>query len=261
VEIITKYADRLACWVSEEDRGQPHAINKGFHEATGEIVAWLNSDDFFFPGAFQRVSEALSDPKVDWVVGNVVSVDAEGRRIRVEPRMFSPSVETWFFISREFFLPQQGSFWRRSVFHRVGYLLEDMNYSFDYEFFFRMLVNGYRPMLLDDEMAGYRFHDESKSVSQSYGFYRDNLRLWEMYRRHCPVKAQKRIDALMFDEALDIAVHDCECAAARGQRVPGVVRLVREGLKMRRFLSRKLFWATIVKFLSCVDRVKTAGQT
>ena len=221
----------------------------------------MNSDDFFFPGAFRRVAQALSDPGVDWVVGNVTSVDAEGGRIRVEPRMFSESVETWFFISREFFLPQQGSFWRRSVFDRVGYLLEDMNYSFDYEFFFRMLVNGYRPLLLDDEMAAYRFHDESKSVSQSYGFYRNNLRLWEMYRRRCPVRARKRIDALILNEALDIAVHDCERAVAGGQRIPGVVRLVREALKRRRFLSRNLFWATVVKFLSCVDRVKAAGQT
>src|ERR1700687_6032262 len=55
VEIISKYADRLAYWESEPDRGQAHAINKGFARATGQIMCWINSDDFFFPHVFQQL--------------------------------------------------------------------------------------------------------------------------------------------------------------------------------------------------------------
>lgn len=70
VEIIKKYEKHLAYWVSEPDRGQSHAINKGFGHATGEILGWLNSDDYYAPGAPQAIAEAfLANPDVGAIVG------------------------------------------------------------------------------------------------------------------------------------------------------------------------------------------------
>ncbi|NVO00781.1 MAG: glycosyltransferase, partial [Geobacteraceae bacterium] len=82
VEIIKKYADRLTYWVSEPDRGQSHAINKGFERATGEIFGWLNSDDWYHPGALQAVAEAFAaNPDVGAVVGAGEMVDEEGKQL------------------------------------------------------------------------------------------------------------------------------------------------------------------------------------
>ena len=65
VDIIKKYADRLNYWVSEADRGQSHAINKGFERATGEIFGWLNSDDWYHPGALQAVDDCVENNAAD----------------------------------------------------------------------------------------------------------------------------------------------------------------------------------------------------
>ncbi len=81
VEIIKKYADKLAYWVSEKDTGQADAINKGLIRVTGEIVAWLNSDDIYLPGTIRAAVEALqAHPDCGLVYGDVLSVDAKGSR-------------------------------------------------------------------------------------------------------------------------------------------------------------------------------------
>src|SRR3954465_1498890 len=69
VDIIKKYADRLAFWCSEKDRGQSHAINKGFEKATGDLYAYINSDDYSLPGAFERVAREYQDGKRPFIVG------------------------------------------------------------------------------------------------------------------------------------------------------------------------------------------------
>ena len=76
VEIIRKYADRLAWWVSEKDRGQADAINKGFSRVTGEIIGWLNSDDLYQPGSIQAAVDAFqANPDAGLVYGDVLSID------------------------------------------------------------------------------------------------------------------------------------------------------------------------------------------
>ncbi|HRY21099.1 MAG TPA: glycosyltransferase family 2 protein, partial [Flexilinea sp.] len=82
VEIIRKYENRLAYWVSEKDKGQTNAINKGFNRAKGEIFAWLNSDDIYEPGAIQAAVEALmSDPSLGFVYGDCNFIDSHDRII------------------------------------------------------------------------------------------------------------------------------------------------------------------------------------
>ena len=80
VEIIEQYADRLAYWTSEKDSGQADAINKGLARTTGEIVAWLNSDDTYLPGAIHAAVEALqANPECGLVYGDVLAVDGQGQ--------------------------------------------------------------------------------------------------------------------------------------------------------------------------------------
>ncbi|HNJ13431.1 MAG TPA: glycosyltransferase family 2 protein, partial [Anaerolineales bacterium] len=80
VEIIKKYSDRLAYWVSEKDGGQAEAINKGFARATGEIIAWLNSDDYYLPGAVSAAVKMFeANPEMVLVYGNMLAVDEYGK--------------------------------------------------------------------------------------------------------------------------------------------------------------------------------------
>ncbi len=136
VEIIRQYEKWLTHWVSEPDRGQAHAINKGFARATGEIVAWINSDDYYLPDAFARVAEAFKKkPSVGWVFGLlVVSLDMHARVIgyatRVE-RMLDDLV-----------LPFQPTcFFARAVLDQVGWLDESLAYALDADLLVRVMAN------------------------------------------------------------------------------------------------------------------------
>ena len=83
VDIIRKYANRLTNWVSESDRGQAHAINKGLQQATGTWIAWQNSDDVFYPGTFSQLAQmAAMYPDVDLIIGNMNLIDKDDMLLR-----------------------------------------------------------------------------------------------------------------------------------------------------------------------------------
>ena len=100
VEIIRRYEKHLACWISEKDRGQAHAINKGLARATGDIFAFINSDDLYLPGAFAAAAGLFTaNSDVDWICGDTIFFSQrpeEGEAIRtVVPRSNSLSISSW----------------------------------------------------------------------------------------------------------------------------------------------------------------------
>lgn len=174
VEIIRKYEPWLAYWVSERDRGQSHAINKGFDRATGDIVAWLNSDDIYFPGVLAHVADRYLRSEADrfWLVTGVdYYIEGDGGGA---PRFQPPfnGLTEWF--SGEAQLNQQGAFWSGAIQRRAGPLDEVMQYGFDREFFVRLLSLGYRYDCSTDIVgARYRIHDQCKT---RVDFRRENPR-------------------------------------------------------------------------------------
>lgn len=161
VEILQKYADRLTYWVSEPDRGQAHAINKGFARATGDILAWLNSDDRYLPGALYAVAMQFRQQQTDFLYG--------GCLFRFEDRPQDCWVRmphSLHLISSDItvldFIDQPSSFWSRRVWEQTGPLDESMHYTFDWDFFIR--VSRAFPLLCTEGVYSvYRHHAAHKT--------------------------------------------------------------------------------------------------
>jgi glycosyltransferase involved in cell wall biosynthesis len=163
VEIIERYADRIAWWVSEPDDGQTDALNKGLRRATGDIVAYINSDDYYLPGAFDHVVRAFEEqPEARWVVGACRFVNADDSLRNVWTPELPQQRRHWWMLN-PWGVPQPSSFWRRDLFTELGLFREDMHYVFDTEHALRCAYAGYMPALIDAELSVRVIHEEAKS--------------------------------------------------------------------------------------------------
>jgi glycosyltransferase involved in cell wall biosynthesis len=162
VEIIRRYADRLAWWVSEKDNGQSHALNKGFARGTGDVYGFINSDDFLYPGALETVAKAHAGG-AKWVVGWVQTIEVDGGEWPQLPGTIAGPSD-WFVRNP---IPQQASFWAADVWKRLGPFKEDLRYTFDYEYWLRMRFRGgVEPEIVHRCLGSYRLHKSSKTVSE-----------------------------------------------------------------------------------------------
>ena len=154
-------------WVSEPDRGQSDALNKGFSRASGDIVGWLNSDDRYRSGCFERVAEVFhKHPAVDVVYGDYTWIDETGRVSRIRREIeFSPFVLLYH---RVLYIPTTATFFRRRVFEEGNRLDERLHYALDFEFFMRLAVGGYRFRHVSALLADFRMHAASKTCSMPH---------------------------------------------------------------------------------------------
>ena len=179
VEIIQKYEPWLAYWISEEDRGQAHALNKGFARASGDIYAYLNSDDFYEPGALQSCVLGFEGGH-QWVVGRVRCWQ-EGVGDWPFPELPGKSFTKWFLSCP---IPQPGCFWSAELHREMGGFREDLNYIIDYEFWLRFrFIKKIKPFVIDQPIAVYRLHSQSKTVARTFEFTREGNPVREQYKR------------------------------------------------------------------------------
>jgi len=168
VNIMHRYADHLAFWISEHDLGQSHAINKGLARAKGAILGWLNSDDVLKPGAIRNVMAAFQhNPDVDVVYGKLERIDAQGRSIPTPNLPKDNVVFNKYYALDECVVNQAGCFWRRSMMDKVGFLNENLHYSMDYDYWMRILLAGGKFKRLDETLAQFRLSSGSKTVGQT----------------------------------------------------------------------------------------------
>jgi len=160
LEIIQRYADRLAWWVSEADQGQTDAINKGFARARGQVLAWLNSDDYYLPHAVREAVEYLqAHPDAGMVYGDADLVDEAGRVIGR-----FPARQTDYRRLRRGYvhIPQQASFFRADLWRQVGPLDPTFYFAMDYDLWVR-LARLSRLHYLPRRWASFRLHGRGKS--------------------------------------------------------------------------------------------------
>jgi len=173
VEIIKRYADRLTYWCSEPDGGQPQALNKGFARATGDILCWVNSDDLLVPDSLRLIAEYfMQNPDIYWLTGGCEIIDADGTVIAQPFIDAGLPLSEWLLHMkyRRAAILQPSTFWRKNVWDHVGVLCEQLQFVFDFEFFYRIRKRYGVPAQLDPVLSQFRVHGDSKTVSQEEMF-------------------------------------------------------------------------------------------
>ena len=175
-EIIERHADRIDWWVSEPDRGQTDAINKGFARATGDVVAWLNSDDTYEPGALREAVAYLDrHQEIGMVYGEANFIDEHDRVIG---RFNARQTDYARLMRGAVYIPQQAAFFRRSLWEQVGPLDPEFYFAMDYDLWVRLAKIARLQYLPGKVWANFRLHSGAKTIS-------DDVRCWpEMLAVH-----------------------------------------------------------------------------
>ncbi|MCS6993865.1 MAG: glycosyltransferase [Anaerolineales bacterium] len=174
-EIIQQYAPKLAWWVSEPDNGQTDAINKGFARATGEIFAWLNSDDTYNPHAIAEAVEFLAhNPHVGLVYGEANFIDEHDRIIGR-----FPAAQTDYARLRRGYvhIPQQAAFWRADLWRQVGPLDPSFYFAMDYDLWVRLARITELRYLPGRTWANFRLHSSGKTIAADDRCWPEMLRI------------------------------------------------------------------------------------
>ena len=183
VDIIRKYESKLAWWVSEKDKGQADAINKGFAHATGEVIAWLNSDDYYLAGTISAAVKIFEEhPEVVLVYGNMLSVDENGKTFNtLNYKQLTLEDLLCFQI-----VGQPAVFMRRSALQKVGGLDPAFHFMLDHHLWIRLAQQG-KILHVDQTWAAARYHAQAKNLALAAEFGRDAFRI---------------LDAVIHDEKL-----------------------------------------------------------
>jgi len=180
LDIIQRYQDRLHWWISEPDRGQAHALNKGFARATGEIFAYLNADDLYRPGALLAAARAYLCGHA-WIAGLVDYLDTQGRSWPV-PQGDAAGVIDWLLTIP---VSQPGCFWSAALHRRAGPFDETLQVCCDYAHWLKLRFDlGVRPHRLREPLAFYRLQPEAKTARTLHRFAEEGTPLRARYREH-----------------------------------------------------------------------------
>ena len=168
LQIIRKYASHLSGWVSEPDQGQSDAINKGLKQANGDLVAWLNADDYYLPGALQEIAQAyLQNPEAPFYFGDGLRVDEK----KIHSKNFFPegivSFDRSALIHGLNYILQPATFIRRAALEKAGYLDMNLHYGMDTDLWIRLSADA-EPVPVQAVLAASREHSSTKTATGSF---------------------------------------------------------------------------------------------
>lgn len=236
--ILEKYSSQLTHWTSEPDAGQAAAINKGLQHATGDIVAYLNSDDLYLPGALATVLDYFRDhPTCIWLSADILCFGS-GRTTVV--KRARPPRTTADLLAKFCALPQPGMFWRRALLAE-GFDAS-LRYCFDWELALRLYLQGFRCRALHVPVAAFRLHPRSKTVAERAQFREEVERVAHHYETKVSPGARRLSEASRhLRRAYDLA-HSGDSAGA-------VSSVARAAITRPTLLARRHLWGTLRRAL------------
>jgi len=178
IKILKSYGKKII-WKSEKDKGQAEAVNKGLKIATGEIVAYLNSDDIYEKNTLFKVANYfLKDPERKWIFAKCRIIDKNGKEIRKGITGYKN-----FFLKRYNYntllilnyISQPAVFWKKEVVKEIGYFKTGEYYNLDYEYWLR-IGKKFKPGFINEYLASFRVHNKAKSGSSFFNHY------WQEFR-------------------------------------------------------------------------------
>lgn len=183
IEILKKYKAKYPSkikWISEKDKGQSDAINKGLKMAAGDILCYLNSDDIFIPNTLQLVADFFTKNKeADWLTGNYIIIDENGNEIQSFIKNYKTILASMPFKERLLeivnFINQPSTFWRKQVYKKIGGFSLDYRYNMDYDYWIRMIKAGYKINYINKPLSKFRIHRKSKGGSGYKIQFREDL--------------------------------------------------------------------------------------
>lgn len=206
VEIIKKYEGSINYWVSEKDRGQSHAINKGLARCTADIFNWINSDDMLAPGSLFAVADEWMRQPGRVVAGGTELFDETGVIETIKARGQTLTNFVRFWEAKDFSWAQQGTFVPSAALKAIGGVREDLTYCMDYHMMVRLLMSGVEVAYVDQVLSRFRSHPLSKTTGTGKGF-----RL-------------EKIEALRSIRDLPVGVTDAEWNAEAARRLVDMAR-------------------------------------
>ncbi|MCB9233900.1 MAG: glycosyltransferase [Bacteroidia bacterium] len=177
VEIIQKYADRLAYWESAKDEGFIHALQKGFSKSTGEIMGWLNSDDLYFPGSLFAVAAIFNQfPQVDWLMGLPAEWTDKGYAISRATLPYARWTQRRYLTCDFQFIMQEATFWRRSLWEKAGSKVDtDLKMAVDTELWARFFRHA-KLHTTTTLLGGFRFRKSGQKSRAGLEIYLEECR-------------------------------------------------------------------------------------
>jgi glycosyltransferase involved in cell wall biosynthesis len=176
LEIIKKYRKKIDYFESKKDRGQSHAINKGFAKSKGEIMAWINSDDIIRPGTFNLVSSIFAQfPEINWLTSLPSTINEDGQLIYLaqKPLYMRSLIKKGLYTQKLLgFIMQEGTFWRRSLWEKAGGKLDEVPYSMDMKLWQRFAKYA-KLYCVEACLASYRLNPNRKNNDQHQNYYKE----------------------------------------------------------------------------------------
>lgn len=187
VSIIKKYEKHISYWESEKDNGQSEAINKGFKRATGDVINWLNSDDYYEPGVLLKIGEAFNDENVNVVCGRSKVFGNGKNHLTNGTDIYADNLFKTIGWAR---IDQPETFFRFSALREIGFVNEELHFVMDKELWLRYLLKyGLDNVLkLPIPFVNYRLHENSKTVSLQDGFEEETRNLFYTLARKFSLK-------------------------------------------------------------------------
>ncbi|MGX5857992.1 glycosyltransferase family 2 protein [Dyadobacter jiangsuensis] len=180
IDILKKYPHLI--WVSEKDKGQSDAINKGFKRASGDIIGWLNTDDYYLPNAFKLVAENFSKTSADALYGDIIFVDKHRKKTR-DVKSHKPVKWLSLFYC---FIPSAAFFVKRHVIQSGIMIDSNLHICMDKDLFANIFYSGHKVKYIKKYLTAFRWHENNKSLDTSDVKrirYREGLLIFNRYSR------------------------------------------------------------------------------